>query len=105
MKFDSFHPDFPKLGSALFNSFKILLKALCKPLPILFAESSTPFYSFCVCLVWSHILNLASLVVMSRCIWIPTQMSSIAFVLIYPSSESSSIDNSSFEAKMYLSSS
>ena len=105
MKCDTSEPDSPYICNVLFSSFTTVLNNLCKPLPILFAESSDPFHPLFVCLIQSRIFNLSSLVLSSGCIWFPYQMSSIEFVLIYLSSESSYIDKSSIEAKIDSSSS
>ena len=45
MRCDTYEPDYPKVGNELFNSFKkTALKTLCKPLPILFSDSSSTFH-------------------------------------------------------------
>ena len=46
IKRDTSDPDSPELVNALFSSFTTSLKKLCKPLPILFYESSATFHSF-----------------------------------------------------------
>ena len=51
MKYSTFDPKYPKVGSELFNSFKIALNNLCKMFLILFAEISSPLYPPCVCLI------------------------------------------------------
>ena len=71
MKYDNFEPGYPKVGNGFCNSFTIALKTLCKPLPILLANSYAPFHSLCDCLMWSCIFNLASLELMSGCTWFP----------------------------------
>ena len=48
MKCDTFDPDFPKVGNELFYLFTKVLETLCKPFPILFAESSAPLHLPCV---------------------------------------------------------
>ena len=100
MKCDIYEPDSTKLGNALFNSFETALNILCKPFPILFSGSSDTFFSFSVCLIRSRILNLASLALISGCILLLSQMSLRSFVLIDPSSQSSSVCYSSTEAKI-----
>ena len=98
MKCDTCESDYTKLGYAFFSSFEISLNTLCKPLPVLFSKRSYPFHSF-FGIIRSRILNIAYLALVSGCIWLPSQMSSRAFVLIDPPSESLSVDNSSIEAK------
>ena len=93
IKCDTSEPDSTKLYNAFFNSFTTALNNLCKPLLILFAESSDPFHSFCVCLIRSRILNLASHMLIYGCIWLLFWISLRAFVLIYPSLDSSSVYN------------
>ena len=92
MKCDIYEPDSTKLGNALFNSFETALNILCKTFPILFSESYNPLHSLCACLVWSRIFSLVYLALTFGCTWFPSQMYSRAFLLIYPSSESLSID-------------
>ena len=94
MKCDTSEPGYPKLGNGLFSSFTTALKTLCKTLTILFTDISDPFHSLCVCQIWSRIFNLASPALSSGCIWLPSWMSSRAFVLIYMSEELLSVDYS-----------
>ena len=70
VKCDTSKPDFPKVENQFFNLFITSLKTLCKPLSILFAESYAPIHSLFICLIRSHIFILASLVIMSGCIWL-----------------------------------
>ena len=84
MKWDTSETDSTKSGNEFFNYFKTILKTFCKPLPILFAESSAPFHSLCVCLMWSHLFNLASLAWIFGCTYLPSQMYSRAYVLMNP---------------------
>ena len=97
MKSDISDYDSTKLGNALFRSFATALKSLCKTFPVIFVKTYAPFYSFWVCLILSRIFNLASIVFISGCIWLPSRIFSRAFVIIDPSSESLSVDNSSIE--------
>ena len=82
----------------MFNSFTTALNTLCKTLPILFDEGSTPFHSLCARLILSRIYNLAHLALMSRCKYFPYQISSRAFILIDPPSDSLSVYYSSIES-------
>ena len=68
MKCDTYYPNYTKLGDALFSSFTTALKTLSKTFPILLSESFACFRSFFVFLIWSCILNLASLSLSSGCI-------------------------------------
>ena len=68
MKCETSGPDSTKVSDALFSLFITALKPLCKSFRILFADSSATFNSFFVCLIWSHIFNLASLALISGCI-------------------------------------
>ena len=86
MKCDTYGPASPKVSNILFDSFTTSLNTSCKPFPVLFDESYFPFHSLFVCLIWSRILNIAYITLMSGCIWLPSQMSLRAFVLISPSS-------------------
>ena len=88
IKCDTYEPDYPKVGYALFGSFTTDLNTLCEPFSVLFADISDPFYSFCVCLIRSRIFNLAYLALISGCIWLPPQSFLRTFALIDPSSES-----------------
>ena len=58
MKCDTSEPNYTKVGNTFLNSYTKSLNTFCKPLLILFAESSTPFRSLYVCLPRSRILNL-----------------------------------------------
>ena len=100
LKCDTSETDTTKLGNDLFSSFKTTLNSLCKTLPIIFTNISATLYSLYVCLMRSHMINIASLALMSGCIWLSYRMSSSMSVLIDPSSESSSIDNLSIEAEI-----
>ena len=99
-KCDTSDPDYSRVGKTLFSWLTTDLKTLCKPLSILFSESSAPFHSFCVCLIRSHIFNLGSLVLSSICIWFPYQMYLREFALFDPWSDSLSVDDSSIESKI-----
>ena len=44
MKWDTSEPDSPKVVNELFNYFTKTLKIFCKPLTIIFSESSNPFH-------------------------------------------------------------
>ena len=94
MKCDTSEPDFPKVGNELFYSCTKILNNLCKPLPIIFCDSSATFDSHCVCLIRSHILNLASLLLSYVWIRLPSQISLRSSILIYPSSQSYYVDDS-----------
>ena len=76
------------------------LKILCRPFPVLFNESSYSYHSIFFLLIWPCIFSLAYLSLISGCIWLPYQMYLRAFILIYPSSDSSSVDDSSIESKI-----
>ena len=86
MKCDTSENDSPKLVNSIFSSFKIALKGLCKPFPILFADISAPLHSLLACLIRSRIFNIVYIALISGCIWILSQMSSRVFILIYMSS-------------------
>ena len=47
MNCDTSDTDSPKSGNEFFNDFPMTLKALCKPFPILFADSSATLHSLC----------------------------------------------------------
>ena len=83
------------------NYFETSLKTLFKTFSILFDESSDTFHSICVCFIRLRIFNLASPELMYVCIWLPPQMSLRAFVLIYMSPDSSSVDDSLIESEIY----
>ena len=80
--------------------FTTSLNNLCKPFPILLYDSYDPLRSLCICLIRSHIFNLAYLALISGHIWFLSRIYSRGFVLIDPSSESFSVDDSSIEAKI-----
>ena len=82
IKRDTFDPDSSKVGNELFNWSTTALNSSCKPLPILFYESSAPLHLICAWLIQSIIFNLAYLALLSGCIWLPSKMSSWLFVLI-----------------------
>ena len=105
MKCDTSEPDFTKVGNELFGSFEKHLNNLCKPLTILFVKISPHLHSFWVFLIRWPIFSLESLALISGYILLPSQMSSIEFVLIDPSSDSFSVYDSTIEDKVYLSSS
>ena len=67
MKWDTYETDYPNTGNELFNYFTNTLKILCKNLPILFAKSSTPFFSLCAFLIRSQLFNLKSLALIFGC--------------------------------------
>ena len=68
IKCDNYDPDYNTVGNEFFNSFTTSLKTLCRPLPILLYEISSPIRSLCACRIQSHIFNIASLMLMSGCI-------------------------------------
>ena len=68
MKCDTSNPDSLKVGNVFFSYFTTSLNTLYKTFPTLFAESYIPFRSFFICKMWSHIFNLAPLLLISRCI-------------------------------------
>ena len=68
MKYDTSENDYPVVGNVLFSLFTKSLKSLWKSLLILFAESSSTFHSFYVCLIRSRILNLTYPSLSSGCI-------------------------------------
>ena len=84
MKCDTSKPNYPKVVNVFFTYFTTSLKTLCKPLPILFAESYSHFRSLCFCIIRSRIFNLAYPALMSGCTYFPSQISSRSFVLIDP---------------------
>ena len=104
MKCETSETCYHNLYNEIFNSFTISLHDLCKTLPIIFAESSSPFHSLCALFIWSYVSNLEYIALTSGCIWFPSRMSSRSFLLIDPSSGSSSVDDSSIEAENYSSS-
>ena len=105
MKCDTSERYSPKVGNELFNLFSTSLNTLCKFLPILFSESYDTFHSLLSILIESCMFSLASLALIYGCIWIPHQTYSRVFILIYPSSESSSVDDPSIESGIDSSSS
>ena len=102
MKRDTSDTDSPKDGNEFFNYFTKTLNNLCKTFSIIFAESSTPFRSLCDFLIWSRILNLVFLALIFRCTCFLSLMYSIVFIIIDPSSELSSANDSSIESEIGL---
>ena len=82
MKWETSEINYYKDGNELFISFTTFLKTLCEPLPILFSGISSPFYSLCAFLIWSHILNIGSVTLIFGCTCFPYWMSYILFELI-----------------------